>query len=168
MSPMGESCSAESCSDKSWFTESCFDEMCLGGSGRRRWRRSYDTEADKPVGMGRGNFPGGDRNSGSDAPHPCSVLAGTVWREISASGGDGRWVRAARRLDNGAHYPRHHFYDTGAAAIRPGYSRETLIVSSLVGEIVVRFRAGDWNFSTGHELHHEYWRTERNRGDHAV
>src|SRR5712671_1110248 len=118
--------------------------------------------------MGRGNFPGGDRNSGSDAPHPCSVLAGTVWREISASGGDGRWVRAARRLDNGAHYPRHHFYDTGAAAIRPGYSRETLIVSSLVGEIVVRFRAGDWNFSAGHELHHEYWRSERNRGDHAV
>jgi len=96
--------------------------------------------------MGRGHFPGCDRNSGSGAAHARSLLAGAIWWQISARGGDGRWVRAARRLDAWAHYSGRHFYDSGAAAIRPGYSRETLIVSSLVGEIVVRFRAGDWNF----------------------
>src|SRR5260370_27735492 len=100
--------------------------------------------------MGRGNFPGGDRNSGSDAAHARSLLASAVWWEISAGGGNGRWGRKASGFDDGAHHPRRCFYDSCAAAIRPGYSRETLIVSSLVGEIVVRLRAGDWNFTARH------------------
>src|SRR5258708_2702614 len=144
-----------------------FNEKCSWPFGGKSGRRSHDSEAHNPMGMGRGGFSGCDRNSGSDTACSCSVLAGAVWWEVSAGGGDGRWVRAPHGFDAGAHFPGRRFYDSGAAAVHPDYSRETLIVSSLVGEIVVRLRAGDWTFSGGDEFHHQHQGKQSNRDDHA-
>src|SRR3982074_2075837 len=124
------------------------------------WSRRYGRETHNSMGMGRRDLPGCDRNCGSDPPHSCSFLAGAGWWEISAGRGDGFWVRTAPCVNDGAYHPGRRFYDSCAATIRAGYSRETLIVSSLVGEIVVCLRAGDWNLGAGDELHHEYWGSE--------